>query len=901
MTRRNAPVKPLPLLRAALVSTALAIGLTGCGNDDNMSQAEIQYISHLDQARFFQRQGELKASTLEARSAIELEPGKSDPYFIIVRNLVTAGDAVNAQRQLDQLREMMPDSFFTEQVGNRAALLRAEAELMQGEFDAALMSLNQVSNPDRAQQLEVELMRGKIYEASGLLAEAKKAYQAAQALDSESVQPFVGLSRVAFANGNPERARSLIDQANSISPQDPELWLWKAQFAEANGNWEVAEDAYIKALEDIGQYDVMTYRKYETMSALIRVLREQGKSSEAFVYEEILAKSAPGTIKSNMAAARDAFGEGDLETAARYLEEILAQTPTHEQSTLLLGMIRFRQGRVEEAEALLAPLAEYGDSTAVNKLLAATKLEMRDPEGARALLEDLEGDQSDPDILALVGIASLASGDSQAGEEFIEKALELKPDHHDLRLRYAAYLAQRGQPEKAIELTQQILAARPDHDQAKLVLIRTYFSMGETNAAIESANDWVKTQPDSVPALLTRGDLAAKTGDLAEASRYFEQAAEAAPDNADPLIALGNLAREQGSLEEAREYFRQAVILTPDNRSALRGAATTFERDQAITLMENILKDQPDATGPKLVLLETALENGDARQADELTAELMEWTSENQPAPTAPLVASIYSGVGELLIQEGKLDRAQETLNRGRVLFPENLDIGLQSAMLAFRSEDPEKARAILQDVKRTNPESPRPFVAEATYLENQGAYKQAAELLEIAASKTREPGITLAYVRVLQLSDQPTQAIRVLETAVEQAPRQPQLQLTLALLYQGNNQIEKARSAYEVVVETAPNNALALNNLAWIYFEQGDDRAVSLAQRAYDIQPESAAIVDTYGWILFKSGQHEASLALLEKAHKLDPDTDDIAFHLAEAYKATGREEQARALLQSM
>ena len=93
---------------ACVVIVSLVIGLTGCSNEDEMSQEDIQYLSHLDQSRFFQRQGELKASTIEARSAIELQPDKVAPYFVIIDNLLKAGDAVNAERQLDRLLASNP-------------------------------------------------------------------------------------------------------------------------------------------------------------------------------------------------------------------------------------------------------------------------------------------------------------------------------------------------------------------------------------------------------------------------------------------------------------------------------------------------------------------------------------------------------------------------------------------------------------------------------------------------------------------------------------------------------------------------------------------------------------------------------------------------------------------------
>ena len=82
-------MKPVLAVRATLLSVAISITLAGCSGDNNeMSQEDIQYLSHLDQSRFFQRQGELKASTLEARSAIDLRPENIDPYFLIIDNLL---------------------------------------------------------------------------------------------------------------------------------------------------------------------------------------------------------------------------------------------------------------------------------------------------------------------------------------------------------------------------------------------------------------------------------------------------------------------------------------------------------------------------------------------------------------------------------------------------------------------------------------------------------------------------------------------------------------------------------------------------------------------------------------------------------------------------------------------
>ncbi len=94
--KKEQGMKIKTIARASLLSAAIALTLTGCNSEPDMSQEDIQYISHVDQARFFQRQGELKASTIEARSAIALQPNRAAPYFVIIHNLLTAGDAANA-------------------------------------------------------------------------------------------------------------------------------------------------------------------------------------------------------------------------------------------------------------------------------------------------------------------------------------------------------------------------------------------------------------------------------------------------------------------------------------------------------------------------------------------------------------------------------------------------------------------------------------------------------------------------------------------------------------------------------------------------------------------------------------------------------------------------------------
>lgn len=857
-------MKPVLSIKATILTVALSILLAGCGGSEEMSQEDIQFLSHVDQARFFQRQGELKASTLEARSAVDLQPKRIEPYLIIISNLLTAGDARTAERQLEELTNT-EGLTIDEQSQNRIALIRAEANFRQRELNEALAALETLNNPDRAQELEANIIEGDVYRALGDYEKARGAYENAHQIDSIAALPLVGLSKTEQSQGDTESAMEYIRQAEEADPENEHLWLWKAQLAHTKGEWAEAEQAYIKALETIGQYDVMTFRKFETMSALVDVLRQQGKASEAFVYEEILAKSAPGTIRSNLIAAQEAFADGDLSAAARFLEEVLTQSPGNEQAALMLGITRFRQGRPQEAEEILEPLADLNDSEQITKLLAATRLQLRDAQGARQILETIDTQDSDPATLALVGIATLATGEIETGEQLIEKSLELNPDNNNLRLRYANYHALQGDPDTAIRLSEDAVERDPSSATAWQMLIRSQLAAENQESAIQTADRWLENAPNSTQALVTRGNIALQAQNTDEAKKFFQQAIAADPESAAPLVAMGRVEQSLGNEEQARNYFTKAARLAPDNRQTLQALASVMPREDMKPLMQDIRESNPDAIGPRLILLESALIDNEQTLADELTAGLLEREEPNTPAPAEELVAQVYSGIATQMAQRDRANDAADIFERGRVLFPDNETIGLQAATLQFRQGNATKARDILSDVKQSHPDSPSPFMVEARYFESQQEPRQAAELYQLALEKT---------------------------------PENVAIMLSLATAYLSSGQQDQATPLYEQIVERQPNNAVALNNLAWIYQEQGREEATDLALRAYNLAPDNAAIADTYGWILFNKGQTSESLKVLQKAHELAPDSTEIAQHLAEAHRAMGNEEKAREVM---
>ena len=96
---------------------------------------------------------------------------------------------------------------------------------------------------------------------------------------------------------------------------------------------------------------------------------------------------------------------------------------------------------------------------------------------------------------------------------------------------------------------------------------------------------------------------------------------------------------------------------------------------------------------------------------------------------------------------------------------------------------------------------------------------------------------------------------------------------MTLALIYEQMRDYPKARDAYEKLLSINPDFVPALNNLAYLYTERLNDlnKAYDLARKAHDLQPQDAAAADTLGWVLYKRGDYQQALAILqESAEKL-------------------------------
>src|SRR5205809_3061073 len=123
---------------------------------------------------------------------------------------------------------------------------------------------------------------------------------------------------------------------------------------------------------------------------------------------------------------------------------------------------------------------------------------------------------------------------------------------------------------------------------------------------------------------------------------------------------------------------------------------------------------------------------------------------------------------------------------------------------------------------------------------------------------------------------------------------------MTLALVYERMQEYPKARDAYEKLLSINPNFVAALNNLACLYTEQLNnlDKAYELARKARDLQGQDAAVGDTLGWVLYKRGDYQQALTLLQESAEKAPDSPEIQFHRGMTAYMVGQTDLAKVAL---
>ncbi len=129
--------------------------------------------------------------------------------------------------------------------------------------------------------------------------------------------------------------------------------------------------------------------------------------------------------------------------------------------------------------------------------------------------------------------------------------------------------------------------------------------------------------------------------------------------------------------------------------------------------------------------------------------------------------------------------------------------------------------------------------------------------------------------------------------------PDDSRLLYSRALAWERRDDVARAEADLRTVLVANPNDAAALNALGYTLADRTTryQEALELLDRARNAAPDNPAILDSYGWVLYRLGRGEEALPYLRRAWMLMKDPE-VAAHLGEVLWVQGYKDEARKYL---
>ena len=161
---------------------------------------------------------------------------------------------------------------------------------------------------------------------------------------------------------------------------------------------------------------------------------------------------------------------------------------------------------------------------------------------------------------------------------------------------------------------------------------------------------------------------------------------------------------------------------------------------------------------------------------------------------------------------------------------------------------------------------------------------------------KPKDGDLYLILAALYEKENQLQKAIDTLKKGLEQDKEDIELHFQIGATYDKLGDFDKMATEMKEVLRLNPDHADALNYLGYSYAERGVllEEALHLIQKAMTLKPDAGYITDSLGWVYFKLGDYGRAVIELEKANQLTPDDPTVTEHLADGYSKLNRTEKA-------
>lgn len=620
--------------------------------------------------------------------------------------------------------------------------------------------------------------------------------------------------------------------------------------------------------------------------------------------------------------------KGDLDAAEAILIPALANDPPLAVLHWHMGTVHFRRHRLAEAAKAL------GTALAIDPSLdeAAASLAW--------VLHDL-GRLAEATIWARHALACkpLAERKAQLGwllllqeafdeaAELLQAALSEAPTLVRARCNLVSALEQLGQLDEAIDVLQRGLALAPDEPDLLLPLGWLRHRRGDEDAARTAIERLLRNHPDQASAWHLLGILSQQAGDLEKAEQCFAEVQARDESLTEALFSRAALLRQMKRLAEAAATLHVALRHAPENiriRTELVGVLLDLgETEDARHRIHLLLREVPQDGALWHLLAQTLLQRQRRktaihalRRAHRLSparyGEQLGWLllQDGQFEAAVALLQTVLSedpaqvqvrcNLVSALQHLERLDEADDVLQRGLALAPEEPDLLLSLGWQRHHQGDDGAARIVAEQLIRGHPEFASAWHLMGVLWQMDGRLDKAEQCFaEVEARDSSLTGALISRAKLLRQMKRTADAVTTLEAALRHAPDHIGVLTELVDVSLEQGDTEGARRGIHPLLRRYPHDGALWHRLARILQQRRRCKLAVLAlRRARRLSPEDGK--EQLEWLLLLQEKYDDAITLLQAALLDEPSWVEARSSLVNALRHQGRIDEAVEVLQN-
>jgi putative PEP-CTERM system TPR-repeat lipoprotein len=895
-------------LTIALIS-ALAL-VSGCNR-----QTDVELLAS---AQSFLAKEDRNAAIVQLKSALQLNPNLPEARFLLGEALLQSGDMSAALVELEKAQELKFDENKLLPSLARALMGTGQAKKVTDQYSRTRLS-------DALAHSELKTIVAAAFGAQGQIDRSQASVDMALQLDPKNVQARLLRARLTAGRGQVEEALKSVDEvlAENSKRRDAlhlkgEL-LWMGQ-----GNAQGGAEVFRQTL-------AIDPRYMPAHSSLISIALQKGDIPAFKLQLAQLKEALPNSPETRLYEAQGALIDRDHPRARELTQQLLQIAPENHLVLQLAGAVEMNGGSAVLAEAHLNKALQLQPQLQeARRLLAQIYVHSGQAPRALTTLQPLLQGQPSAVILALAGEAQLQNGDLEASEALFTRAAQTNPN--DTKSRTALALAQvaKGNVDRGLA-DLEALTKTDTSTYADLALISAQLRRQNADGALAAIDRLqAKIPKEALPHEL-RGRVLAQRKDIAGARASFERALQANASYFPAVASLAALDVADKKPDSAVQRYQALLAREPKNYRALLAVAelklkSGAPAEEVRTLLTGAVQANPGEAAPRLLLVDFLLSRNEAAPARAAAQNAVAAVPTSLPLQDALGRAQLAAGEVQQAISSftklaaaqpmsvpGQLRLAQahainkdyadakRSLRRALELDPMAIQASAALVEVALGEQRFDEALQVAQDVQKQSPKAAIGYLLETDVHASRRQWAPAISALQAALERHKTTPTAMRLHGLLSAAGRGDEAERMAANWLREQPRDAQFIFHLGSMAMDSGRYAEAETQYRRVLTLRPEDATALNNIAWVMTKQSKPGAVAFAEQALKIMPEQPALMDTLASALVAEGQLPQAIDWQRKALAKAGNNASYRLRLAKMLIQTGDKTGARTELNTL